>query len=155
MITVTTLLIVQKELNSLKEDVDSEITNRIDEFLINFFSNLNSAKNSYLLDTTELVLNDLLDENSQINRDFKYCKKTLEIIIRILSNFFKFNNVTPIEEVNSLLIVNQKEINSYEIENYSENFKHTKSTSLKARVVAPGWKINDHIISKPKIQLEN
>jgi len=152
----TTLVMVRKELTDLKEDIELEINTRTSDFLTNFFITMNSARNSYLLDTIIYVSDELSDENSPIQQDFKQCKNTLEILVKIFLNFIKLNNVIPIEHVNATIEISTDQLVQYEVENFSyDDYLTNREAKLLALVKTSGWKFNKVVISKPKIEIIN
>lgn len=148
----SSLKLIQKSLDELSEKLKKETQNIALEQIRDFFVGLNSAKYGNFLDKiplTEELLKDIRkNENSY---DIPQEVKRVLIFIKSVIKFIKDQEITPIEEMNRVFEGTAEDI--AEMDYVGEEFIDNEVKKL--RVIAPGYKYKDLIISIPKVEEVN
>lgn len=148
----SSLKLIQKSLDELSEKLKKETQNIALEQIRDFFVGLNSAKYGNFLDKiplTEELLKDIRKNES--GYDIPQEVKRVLIFIKSVIKFIKDQGITPIEEMNRVFEGTAEDI--AEMDYVGEEFIDNEVKKL--RVIAPGYKYKDLIISIPKVEEVN
>lgn len=148
----SSLKLIQKSLDELSEKLKKETQNIALEQIRDFFVGLNSAKYGNFLDRiplTEELLKDIRKNESSY--DIPQEVKRVLIFIKSVIKFIKDQGITPIEEMNRVFEGTAEDI--AEMDYVGEEFIDNEVKKL--RVIAPGYKYKDLIISIPKVEEVN
>lgn len=148
----SSLKLIQKSLDELSEKLKKETQNIALEQIRDFFVGLNSAKYGNFLDKiplTEELLKDIRKNESSY--DIPQEVKRVLIFIKSVIKFIKDQGITPIEEMNRVFEGTAEDI--AEMDYVGEEFIDNEVKKLK--VIAPGYKYKDLIISIPKVEEVN
>lgn len=148
----SSLKLIQKSLDELSEKLKKETQNIALEQIRDFFVGLNSAKYGNFLDKiplTEELLKDIRKNESSY--DIPQEVKRVLIFIKSVIKFIKDQGITPIEEMNRVFEGTAEDI--AEMDYVGEEFIDNEVKKL--RVIAPGYKYKDLIISIPKVEEVN
>lgn len=148
----SSLKLIQKSLDELSEKLKKETQNIALEQIRDFFVGLNSAKYGNFLDKiplTEELLKDIRKNESSY--DIPQEVKRVLIFIKSVIKFIKDQGITPIEEINRVFEGTAEDI--AEMDYVGEEFIDNEVKKL--RVIAPGYKYKDLIISIPKVEEVN
>lgn len=148
----SSLKLIQKSLDELSEKLKKETQNIALEQIRDFFVGLNSAKYGNFLDKiplTEELLKDIRKNESSY--DIPQEVKRVLIFIKSVIKFIKDQGITPIEEMNRVFEGTAEDI--AEMDYLGEEFIDNEVKKL--RVIAPGYKYKDLIISIPKVEEVN
>ena len=148
----SSLRLIQKSLDELSEKLKEETQNIASEQIRDFFVSLNSAKYGNFLDKIPLT-EELLKEIRKNEKDFDIPQEVKRVLIFIKSviKFIKDQGITPIEEINRVFEGIAEDI--AEMDYVGEEFIDDEIKKL--RVIAPGYKYKDLIISIPKVEEVN
>lgn len=145
----SSLKLIQKSLDELSEKLKEETQNIALEQIRDFFVALNSTKYGNFLDKiplTEELLKDIRKNESSY--DIPQEIKRVLIFIKSVIKFIKDQGITPIEEINKVFNGTAEEIT--EMDYVGEEFIDDEVKKL--RIIAPGYKYKDLIISIPKVE---
>lgn len=145
----SSLKLIQKSLDELSEKLKEETQNIALEQIRDFFVALNSTKYGNFLDKiplTEELLKDIRKNESSY--DIPQEIKRVLIFIKSVIKFIKDQGITPIEEINKVFNGTAEEI--AEMDYIGEEFIDDEVKKL--RIIAPGYKYKDLIISIPKVE---
>lgn len=148
----SSLKLIQKSLDELSKKLKKETQNIALEQIRDFFVGLNSAKYGNFLDKiplTEELLKDIRKNESSY--DIPQEVKRVLIFIKSVIKFIKDQGITPIEEMNRVFEGTAEDI--AEMDYVGEEFIDNEVKKLK--VIAPGYKYKDLIISIPKVEEVN
>lgn len=148
----SSLKLIQKSLDELSEKLKKETQNIALEQIRDFFVGLNSAKYGNFLDKiplTEELLKDIRKNESSY--DIPQEVKRVLIFIKSVIKFIKDQGITPIEDMNRVFEGTAEDI--AEMDYVGEEFIDNEVKKL--RVIAPGYKYKDLIISIPKVKEVN
>lgn len=148
----SSLKLIQKSLDELSEKLKKETQNIALEQIRDFFVGLNSAKYGNFLDKiplTEELLKDIRKNESSY--DIPQEVKRVLIFIKSVIKFIKDQGITPIEDMNRVFEGTAEDI--AEMDYMGEEFIDNEVKKLK--VIAPGYKYKDLIISIPKVEEVN
>lgn len=148
----SSLKLIQKSLDELSEKLKKETQNIALEQIRDFFVGLNSAKYGNFLDKiplTEELLKDIRKNESSY--DIPQEVKRVLIFIKSVIKFIKDQGITPIEDMNRVFEGTAEDI--AEMDYVGEEFIDNEVKKL--RVIAPGYKYKDLIISIPKVEEVN
>lgn len=143
------LQFIQKSLNELSENLEEETQNMVAEQIKEFFVSLNSAKYGNFLDKiplTEELLRSI--RKNEIETEIPQEIKRVLMFIKLVIKFVKDQGITPIDEVNRVFEGTAEEI--AEMDYVGEEF--IDDEVKKMRVIAPGYKYKNLIISIPKVE---
>lgn len=143
------LQFIQKSLNELSENLEEETQNMVAEQIKEFFVSLNSAKYGNFLDKiplTEELLRSI--RKNEIEAEIPQEIKRVLMFIKSVIKFVKDQGITPIDEVNRVFEGTAEEI--AEMDYVGEEF--IDDEVKKMRVIAPGYKYKNLIISIPKVE---
>lgn len=143
------LQFIQKSLNELSENLEKETQNMVAEQIKEFFVSLNSAKYGNFLDKiplTEELLRSI--RKNEIETEIPQEIKRVLMFIKLVIKFVKDQGITPIDEVNRVFEGTAEEI--AEMDYVGEEF--IDDEVKKMRVIAPGYKYKNLIISIPKVE---
>lgn len=143
------LQFIQKSLNELSENLEEETQNMVAEQIKEFFVSLNSAKYGNFLDKiplTEELLRSI--RKNEIEAEIPQEIKRVLMFIKLVIKFVKDQGITPIDEVNRVFEGTAEEI--AEMDYVGEEF--IDDEVKKMRVIAPGYKYKNLIISIPKVE---
>lgn len=148
----SSLKLIQKSLDELSEKLKEETQNIASEQIRDFFVSLNSAKYGNFLDKIPLT-EDLLKDIRRNEKDYDIPQEVKRVLIFIKSviKFIKDQGITPIEEINRVFEGTAEDI--AEMDYVGEEFIDDEIKKL--RVIAPGYKYKDLIISIPKVEEVN
>lgn len=148
----SSLKLIQKSLDELSENLKTETQNIASEQIRDFFVSLNSAKYGNFLDKIPLT-EELLKDIRKNERDFDIPQEVKRVLIFIKSviKFIKDQGITPIEEINRIFEGTAEDI--AEMDYIGEEFIDDEVKKL--RVIAPGYKYKELIISIPKVEEVN
>lgn len=148
----SSLRLIQKSLDELSEKLKEETQNLALEQIRDFFVALNSTKYGNFLDKIPLT-EELLKDIRKNERDFAIPQEVKRVLIFIKSviKFIKDQGITPIEEINRVFEGTAEDI--AEMDYVGEEFIDDEIKKLK--VIAPGYKYKDLIISIPKVEEVN
>lgn len=148
----SSLKLIQKSLDELSENLKTETQNIASEQIRDFFVSLNSAKYGNFLDKIPLT-EELLKDIRRNERDFEIPQEVKRVLIFIKSviKFIKDQGITPIEEINRVFEGTAEDI--AEMDYIGEEFIDDEVKKL--RVIAPGYKYKELIISIPKVEEVN
>lgn len=148
----SSLRLIQKSLDELSEKLKEETENIASEQIRDFFVSLNSAKYGNFLDKIPLT-EELLKDIRKNERDFEIPQEVKRVLMFIKSviKFIKDQGITPIKEMNTVFEGTAEDI--AEMDYVGEEFIDDEVKKLK--VIAPGYKYKDLIISIPKVEEVN
>lgn len=148
----SSLILIQRSLDELSEKLKEETENIASEQIRDFFVSLNSAKYGNFLDKIPLT-EDLLKDIRRNEKDYDIPQEVKRVLIFIKSviKFIKDQGITPIEEINRVFEGTAEDI--AEMDYVGEEFIDDEVKKLK--VIAPGYKYKDLIISIPKVEEVN
>lgn len=148
----SSLRLIQRSLDELSEKLKEETQNLASEQIRDFFVSLNSAKYGNFLDRIPLT-EDLLTNIRKNEKDYDIPQEVKRVLIFIKSviKFIKDQGITPIEEINKVFEGTAEDI--AEMDYVGEEFIDDEIKKL--RVIAPGYKYKDLIISIPKVEEVN
>lgn len=143
----SSLLLIQRTFDELREKIQEETDNAVNEQIKEFFISLNSGKYGNFLDKiplTEELLKDIRKNNIEIPQEIKRVLMFIKSIIK----FIKDTGITPIKEVGEIFTGTAEDI--AEMDYVGNEFEEGETKELK--VIAPGYKYKDIIISIPKVE---
>ena len=143
----SSLLLIQRTFDELREKIQEETDNVVNEQIKEFFISLNSGKYGNFLDKiplTEELLKDIRKNNVEIPQEVKRVLMFIKSIIK----FIKDTGIVPIREMGSTFKGTAEDI--AEMDYTGNEFEEGEIKELK--VVAPGYKYKDIIISIPKVK---
>lgn len=143
----SSLLLIQRGFEELREKIQEETENAVNEQIKEFFVSLNSGKYGNFLDKmplTEELLKDIRKNNIEIPQEVKRVLMFIKSIIK----FIKDTGIVPIREMDSIFTGTAEDI--AEMDYIGNEFEDGEIKKLK--VVAPGYKYKDIIISIPKVE---
>ena len=145
----SSLKLIQKSLDELSEKLKEETQNIASEQIRDFFVSLNSAKYGNFLDKIPLT-EELLKDIRKNDKDFDIPQEVKRVLIFIKSviKFIKDQGITPMQEINRVFEGTAEDI--AEMDYVGEEFIDDEVKKL--RVIAPGYKYKDLIISIPKVE---
>ena len=145
----SSLKLIQKSLDELSEKLKEETQNIASEQIRDFFISLNSAKYGNFLDKIPLT-EELLKDIRKNDKDFDIPQEVKRVLIFIKSviKFIKDQGITPMQEINRVFEGTAEDI--AEMDYVGEEFIDDEVKKL--RVIAPGYKYKDLIISIPKVE---
>ena len=143
-----TLLIVQQEFKHLKEEFEQEVHNRNQEFVQDFFTNMNSARYGNLLDTIAQT-NALIDQLQGQGWSLDPKLRAIPMVIQIFMNMLNSQGVSSIEKIGATKVLSGFQLSEYEFLG-SSDLKADDKVSVIVRT--PGWKLEDIVISKPRVE---
>lgn len=148
----SSLKLIQKSLDELSENLKTETQNIASEQIRDFFVSLNSAKYGNFLDKIPLT-EELLKEIRKNEKEFDIPQEVKRVLIFIKSviKFIKDQGITPIEDINRVFEGTAEDI--AEMDYVGEEFIDDEIKKL--RVIAPGYKYKELIISIPKVEEVN
>lgn len=148
----SSLRLIQKSLDELSEKLKEETENIASEQIRDFFVSLNSAKYGNFLDKIPLT-EELLKDIRKNEKDFEIPQEVKRVLMFIKSviKFIKDQGITPIKEMNTIFEGTAEDI--AEMDYVGEEFIDDEVKKLK--VIAPGYKYKDLIISIPKVEEVN
>ena len=143
----SSLLLIQRTFDELREKIQEETDNAVNEQIKEFFVSLNSGKYGNFLDKiplTEELLKDIRKNNIEIPQEVKRVLMFIKSIIK----FIKDTGIVPIREMGSIFTGTAEDI--AEMDYIGNEFGEGEVKELK--VIAPGYKYKDIIISIPKVE---
>ena len=145
----SSLKLIQKSLDELSEKLKEETQNIASEQIRDFFVSLNSAKYGNFLATIPINEESLKDIRKN-DKDFDIPQEVKRVLIFIKSviKFIKDQGITPMQEINRVFEGTAEDI--AEMDYVGEEFIDDEVKKL--RVIAPGYKYKDLIISIPKVE---
>ena len=145
----SSLKLIQKSLDELSEKLKEETQNIASEQIRDFFVSLNSAKYGNFLDKIPLT-EELLKDIRKNDKDYDIPQEVKRVLIFIKSviKFIKDQGITPMQEINRVFEGTAEDI--AEMDYVGEEFIDDEVKKL--RVIAPGYKYKDLIISIPKVE---
>lgn len=144
------LLIVQRELTRLRDEFQDDVKAQNEEFIIGFFSRMNSPRYGHLLDT--IAQTNALIEESQNKWSIPSELRVVPTVIQMFMNHLRSEGVQPIELLETLgkpKELPKEKLSMYEFIGSKDLIHQEKVTVI---VKTPGWKIGETIISKPLIE---
>ena len=148
----SSLRLIQKSVDELSEKLKEETKNLASEQIREFFVSLNSAKYGNFLDKiplTEDLLKDIRKNEDKYNIPQEV--KRVLIFIKSVIKFIKDQGITPIDEIDRVFEGTAEDI--AEMDYVGEEFIDDEVKKMK--VIAPGYKYKDLIISIPKVEEVN
>lgn len=144
----SSLLLVQQEFQHLKEEFDQEVESLKQDFIRNFFTRLNSARSSHLLDAMAQT-DALIKENRGKGRKLPRELQAIPMLIQIFMSMLKAEGITPIETVGEVKEIRATELSKFEFVG-SSGF--ASNDIISAVVRTPGWQLGQVVISKPRVE---
>lgn len=143
----SSLSLIQNNLNELTQNIEEETEMAVNEQIKEFFVSLNSGKYGNVLDKiplTEELLKDIRKNNIEISQELKKILMFIKSIIK----FIKDTGIVPIREMGNVFTGTAEDI--AEMDYTGNEFREGEVKKLK--VIAPGYKYKDIIISIPKVE---
>lgn len=143
-----TLLIVQRASQDLKEQFESEVNNRNQEFIRDFFARMNSVRHGELLDSvaqTDILIKKMQEQGWKMEPELQ----AIPTIIQVFMNFLRTEGVTPIETIGEIIELRESQFLSFEV---LGAIKFKLGEQAKIIVRTPGWRFGDTVISRPRVE---
>ncbi len=140
--------LIQNMFDDLKENIEESTKEAQNAAVSDFFTELNSDANKNILDSLVRV-NELLRDLRRNRVEIPLQVQPLIIIFKALYKFIENYGITKIEEVGHEFKAKYEDIAGY---NYLGMPYESDDEVKLLKVVAPGWKYNDVIISIPTVQ---
>jgi len=140
------------EFDSLKNDFEEQLQERLQDERINFFASLNSEKYGCILDE---IINALNGKNKLRKQKIELPLEIngLFVLIDKIAKFVRDNEINPIMKTGAILDMTVGEIEAWNAD-YNGNTHFTSADERKrVKVISPGWfyKEKDIQISRPKL----
>ena len=142
-----TLLIVQREAEHLRTQFEGEVQGRTQEFVRDFFAQMNSVRHSNLLDSVALT-DSLISQKMAEGWKIEPALQAIPTIIQVLMNYLRSHGVFPIEEIGKVREIRGSELSAYK---YEDADPPSSDELIRIVVRTPGWRFNDYVISPPRV----